>query len=58
MKSARLCEGFITVLLLSFTPDFGRFLRSRGPKAGRAPEKPPSPLTRKTGSHTDGLDGF
>src|SRR5437016_1113748 len=29
MKSARVCEGLIAVYLLSLTPDFGRFFRSR-----------------------------
>lgn len=51
--------AFIVFPSVRFTPDFGRFFRSRGyglaRGSGRAHQKPPSSLTRHTGSPTEGL---
>src|SRR5438046_637093 len=57
MKSARVCEGFITVSVLLPTPDFGQFLTRTREDDGLCSQKLPGsltrPLTRTTGSHTE-----
>jgi len=61
LKPSFVCNGFVTICPLCGIPEFGRFLplvRLAGcawPKAMLA-QKPPSSLTRQTGSHTDGLE--